>query len=63
MTTAELIEILSEYPDNTPVFDAKGFDLRSTHIKETTFDDWDNATKTADGEVPAVGVGVAIGRR
>lgn len=64
MTTADLIAILAEYPADTPLFDGRGRDLFASSVSEMKYDDWANSTVTEDDmELPAVGVGVSIGRR
>lgn len=63
LTVADLIFLLSEYPDDAPVFDGRGRSLHATSVTEMTYDDWERAEATPDGEVPARGVGVSIGPR
>jgi hypothetical protein len=59
----ELIDLLAEYPDETPVFDGKGYDLSGHVIRDMKYDIW-GVNPDEDGyEVPAVGIGVAIGPR
>lgn len=63
MTKADLIALLREYPDDTPVFDGRGFDLKPTSITPMKYDDWSNTEQTPDGEIPATKVGISIGPR
>jgi hypothetical protein len=66
MTTTDLIALLAEYPEDTPVFDGRGFDLHASSVTEMAYDDWDHATRDPEDpayEVPARGIGVSIGRR
>lgn len=64
MTVGELKALLAEYTDDTPVFDGRGFDLHASSVSEQKFDDWAKSTRDDEGwEIPAVGVGVSIGRR
>jgi len=66
MTTTELIALLQEYPDGTPVFDGRGYDLRASSVTEMKYDDWEHATRDPEDpayEIPAVGIGISIGRR
>jgi hypothetical protein len=67
VTKAELIELLAEYPDDTPVFIGRCEDLKSHHVSSMNYDDWANAKRGTDEEgveweIPAVGVGIHIGR-
>jgi hypothetical protein len=64
MTKHELIELLADSPDDTPVFDGKGYDLKPSSISSQKYDDWANSTKDAEGwETPAVAIGISIGPR
>ena len=63
MTKQQLIALLADYPDETPVFDGKGFDLKAYHVTSRAYDDWDHSTKSDEGEIPGVGIGIAIGPR
>ena len=68
LTVAGLIEILSAYPADTPVFVGKDSDLRAHQVTETPYDDWAHSTLEPheDGaiyEIPAVGRAVHIGSR
>lgn len=67
MTVRELIDLLSEYPEDAPVFHGKCQDLHARHVSEMPYDDWAKATLETDAngvehETPAVGVGVHLGR-
>lgn len=63
MTKAELIALLAEYPDDTPVFDGKGYDLKPSQIGERKYDVWSDDKNSKGWETPAVGIGIAIGPR
>lgn len=63
LTVATLIELLSEYPADTPIFDGRQHDMFARSISEMTYDDWEHATRTDDGETPAVGRALSIGPR
>lgn len=68
MTKAELVSILNDYPDDTPILTGRGYDLRRSSISEVKCDDWENATRSIDDdghvyETPGVIVGVSIGPR
>ncbi|HKA75334.1 MAG TPA: hypothetical protein VKE26_26260 [Xanthobacteraceae bacterium] len=68
MTVRELIDLLAEYPDDTPVFHWRGEDLHARQVTDMAYDDWDHATRGTDAEgvaweTPAVGRGVHLGRR
>jgi hypothetical protein len=58
----DLRALYNEHGD-VPVFDAHGRELFGWHIELATYDDWDNATETPEGDIPAVGVAVSIGRK
>jgi hypothetical protein len=58
----DLRAIYHEHGD-CPVFHGKDHDLHAHHVRTTTYDDWENSEKTPDGEIPAVGIAVAIGPR
>ena len=67
MTKHELLTALAAYPDDTPLFIGRDFDLHAHQITECVYDDWANSTsETIDGavyETPARGIGVHIGPR
>lgn len=68
MTKQELIALLADYPDDTPIFDGRGYDLHATSIAERAYDDWEHATPYigddgAEYETPAIGRGISIGPR
>jgi CobQ-like glutamine amidotransferase family enzyme len=66
MTITQLIDelqgIYAEHGD-VPVLDGKKHDFHARTIEVVTIDDWDNATKDGDYDIPAVGHAVAIGPR
>ncbi len=65
MTKRDLLEALASYPDDTPLFDGRGYDLKPSSISERPYDIWSpESEKDVDGyETPTVGVGISIGPR
>lgn len=68
MTKADLIALLADFPDDTPILDGRGQPFNASFVRETTWHDWQHTTtKTdADGrawEEPARKRAVTLGLR